>query len=342
MSTPRHLHPKVKLVWFLPTVIGLLVVWLVVATVLFLAQPDVPVLGFSRVIFAPLLLLFMLVFIGGPVYAYHHIEYMSFTYELAETEFIIRQGVFTRDTIVIPYNRIGFSLIRVYREQITNETQNTAGSELLSQLKWPIEYMFVGLQPAWNTSVIVNTTAASTVGTSTTTVSPNPTFQSPSTAAIGNLNAWRDWHRMSRQVDAQFTGYIGGLGGALDIMQYGLSPERYWLPVSTADSLSLVAHGITIYDTFQDLFFSSYLPYNYGGAALNTPNDQGAFFINFALFPRSYQPSGHLNISRARETYLNWTTQYVSSNSSVYLIVVAVAINFLLISDGSAVLRYST
>ncbi len=115
-----------------------------------------------------------------------------------------------------------------------------------------------------------------------------------------------------------------------------------WLPVSTVDTLSLQAHGITIFDQFQDIFYSEYLPYQFGGAALNTPEDHGAFFVNMALFPRSYQPSGHLNISRARETYLSWTTSYISSKTPTDPIVVAVAINFLLISDGSAVLRYST
>jgi hypothetical protein len=61
-----------------------------------------------------------------------------------------------------------------------------------------------------------------------------------------------------------------------------------------------------------------------------------------ALVPRSYQPSGHLNISRARETYLKFTTSYVSNKTPADLLAVAVAINFLLITDGSAVLRYST
>jgi hypothetical protein len=61
-----------------------------------------------------------------------------------------------------------------------------------------------------------------------------------------------------------------------------------------------------------------------------------------ALFPRSYQPSGHLNISRARETYLQWTSSYVTASTPADLFAIAVAINFLLITDGSAVLRYST
>ena len=244
--------------------------------------------------------------------------------------------------------RIGFSLIRVYREQQSRQNQSTSGSELMSQLKWPVEYMYVGLRPAWN------------IADPVPAVGPNSGTQLPQTATSVNYNSWRDWHRMTRQVDAQFTGSIGGLssmaasgggnGGtagtnsinSVNTPITAMTPDFYWLPVSTADSLSLQAHGITIFDSFQDIFYSEYMPYHYGGAALNTPNDHGAFFVNMALFPRSYQPSGHLNISRARETYLNWSTSYITSNSTADLIVVAVAINFLLISDGSAVLRYST
>ncbi len=47
-------------------------------------------------------------------------------------------------------------------------------------------------------------------------------------------------------------------------------------------------------------------------------------------------------MSRAREFYLNWTTRYVDSTTPADLLAVAIAINFLLITDGSAVLRYST
>jgi hypothetical protein len=50
------------------------------------------------------------------------------------------------------------------------------------------------------------------------------------------------------------------------------------------------------------------------------------------LFPRSYQPSGHLNISRARETYVQWTTSYVSAATPADMLAVAIAINFLLMS----------
>lgn len=112
--------------------------------------------------------------------------------------------------------------------------------------------------------------------------------------------------------------------------------------VPTLDSISVTAHGIPIYNDFPNMFFNSYQSYQYGGPNINTPTDVGALMINFCLYPGTYQPSGHINISRAREFYIQYASSVISSNVRGVLVVVAVAINFLLISDGSAVLRYST
>ena len=225
--------------------------------------------------------------------------------------------------------RIGFSLIRVYRQHTQRCNQDSSDEKLLSQLKWPIEYMFVGLRPVWN---IKDTT----VGTG-------------GIVNGGNQNQWRDWHRLTRMVDATCdevtlaempTEDSPAPSATSKISQ--VIPDQYYLPVPTVDSLSLTSHGIVIFDGFNDTFFNQYMPFHYGGQALVTPDDPGALFVNMALFPRSYQPSGHLNVSRARETYLKWTTSYVSAKTPADLLAVAVAINFLLITDGSAVLRYST
>ncbi len=102
----RHLDPKVKWVWFLPQAALLAALWLMAVIALFVFGAESPLLGLSRPMFALLLLLFITIFIACPVYAYHHMEYMSFTYELGEKELFIRQGIFTRDTVVIPYERI--------------------------------------------------------------------------------------------------------------------------------------------------------------------------------------------------------------------------------------------
>ena len=111
----------------------------------------------------------------------------------------------------------------------------------------------------------------------------------------------------------------------------------------TVNRLSITAHGIDIYKEMPGTFFHSYTPYTYGGHNVKAPEDPGALMVTFCLYPGSYQPSGHVNVSRAREFYLRyWSEGAVSTEDPADLIVVASAINFLLISDGSAVLRYST
>jgi hypothetical protein len=222
--------------------------------------------------------------------------------------------------------RIGFSLIRVYRQQVNRE-QVAADSVLLTQLKWPIEYMFVGLRPTFNIS---NT----------------------------NPNQYRDWHRLTLQSDnvletvAQSNSSLvidntvafNAVTPFHKFTSSRESVEKIYFPTSTltVDTLQVQAHGINIFDVIGQGFFRDYETWTFGGPNINTPEDEGAYLVNFCLYPGTYQPSGHINVSRAREFYLNFTSSYVSASSNADLIVVATAINFLLISDGSAVLRYST
>ncbi len=110
----------------------------------------------------------------------------------------------------------------------------------------------------------------------------------------------------------------------------------------TLDTITLKAHGVPIYNTFPTKFFNAYVPFHYGGPNITTPTDCGAMMVTFNLYPGTYQPSGHINISRAREFYLDYTSSIIDGSTNGTLIVVAKAINFLLIADGSAVLRYST
>ncbi len=108
----------------------------------------------------------------------------------------------------------------------------------------------------------------------------------------------------------------------------------------TVDSVTIKAHGIPIYNNFNQKFYNAYLPYHFGGPNVNVPKDTGALFIPFCLYPGSYQPSGHINVSRAREFYLEYSSSVVDTNTPGTLVVAASAINFLLISDGSAKLLW--
>jgi hypothetical protein len=255
--------------------------------------------------------------------------------------------------------RISFTLIRVYRQQ---QIRCTGPDEkLLSQIKWPVEYMMVGMRPIWNvsgtagTSTVTphkndtgaNTTAAA--GAAHVVPAAGTTAAVDSTKVIGNETKYRDWHRFSYNLDCQVqdavnvTGKFGANGAVSQTVVTGrIAPLVYHTPVSTVDALSVTTHGILIYDQFGDMMFNQYLPYHFGGSIINTPEDTGVMFINMALYPGQQQPSGHINVSRARETYIKVWTTYASSATPCELFVVAVCINFLLISDGSAVLRFST
>jgi len=137
---------------------------------------------------------------------------------------------------------------------------------------------------------------------------------------------------------------LAGAADGFTIHQGEITPDKYYLPVPTVDTFGMTSHGVQIYDAqFPDTFYNQYLPYQYGGAKITSPDDCGVLFVNMALYPRAFnQPSGYLNLSRARETYVKWVSSYASSSTPVECVVVAVALNFLLISDGSAVMRYST
>ena len=53
----------------------------------------------------------------------------------------------------------------------------------------------------------------------------------------------------------------------------------------TLNSLTIKAHGISIYDNFPSSFFNAYTAYHYGGPNINVPEDCGACFVPFCLYP---------------------------------------------------------
>jgi hypothetical protein len=248
------------------------------------------------------------------------------------TQRILNMNLYINNIFLLPeihdiyIKRIGFTLIRLYKYQIQRETIAT-DQVLLSQLKYPVESMFVGMRPVVN-------------------IDPN------------NPNTYRDWHRMTQIVDNVIEGAANASSDFItdDTVAWNaaniahktttsmIQNQRIVVPtpVTTVDTLELKVHGIDIYQQFDQQFFRDYLPYTFGGANIVSSEDPGAYMINFAFYPGTYQPSGHMNVSRAREFYLIFTSSYVAAATPADLIVIASAINFLLISDGSAVLRYTT
>jgi hypothetical protein len=115
----------------------------------------------------------------------------------------------------------------------------------------------------------------------------------------------------------------------------------YYSEVPTVTNLTLKAQGIVIFTESPAIFYNSYIPYRYG-STFKTPKDQGLYMINFNFNPNEYQPSGYLNVSRTREFYVSYNSTVITSSAKAELIAMADCINFVLIVDGSAQLRYIT
>jgi hypothetical protein len=226
--------------------------------------------------------------------------------------------------------RIGFSLIRIHRNQTVNLCVNES-EVLLSAFKFPIEYFFVGLRPATNLSDVTKNDTDWNQFTWQT--SQSVTSSSNSSYPLTTDSFAVDANHFSTNVHTQ-TG----------TQSFMTDQFTYRWPTRTIDTLAVTAHGISMYNAYNAAFFQNYVPMQYGGDNIVTAEDEGVLMVNFCLYPGTYQPSGHINVSRSREFHVTYTSSVVGGSvvTSADLVAEGSAINFLLISDGSAVLRYST
>jgi len=213
--------------------------------------------------------------------------------------------------------RIGFNLVRVHRRQLNRIVDATNGELLLNSIKWPVEHIYFGFRPA---------------------------TQSVASASLKYLDGW---HMFAEAVPV--SAGISVVGGGTYVTNPLTVQYTKYLPL--VNQVSFTAHGISIYNEIPANFFNQYIPFAYGDR-VNTPDDPGAYMVTFNLYPHEYQPSGHINFSRAREFYVkfddtvsgavrNLGTPVDSTNTADFM-GSACALNFLLVSDGSAILRYTT
>jgi hypothetical protein len=128
--------------------------------------------------------------------------------------------------------------------------------------------------------------------------------------------------------------------GKTNAQQYisAINMTKYYAESDIIDSLNLTVSGVDLFPVNPLNLYTSYLPYTTPG--VNTPDEQGLAFFNLALRPDLNDPSGHLNASKNREIYLNYTSSEIDDNNRAQLIVVAQAINFLIIKDQTVALRF--
>lgn len=217
-------------------------------------------------------------------------------------------------------NRIGFNLITLFKEEISCAKDSNCTTVNINQLKWPTEYIHISDYLAENVD-----------------------NRLPS--------AGRTWHRCGKITTEDTSEYdtlpTRRQNGAVNIFETHrfASKIRY-----TSHTQNIVQNlGVYIYDSpffckhNTREFYADYLPFTYSNGTINCDTDAHApIFITFANMPGIYQPTGFVNLSKNKNMYLELTYGVdFDSRNKVFLHSVANARNFILIADGSCIVRFS-
>lgn len=206
--------------------------------------------------------------------------------------------------------RVGFSLIRVHRRQMKILNMATA-SILMDQLKYPAEYLYAGFRDRANSE---------------------------------NFDQWHLFGRARTRTDSTELITPGAIWNAdLGMCQLVC---RTATETSSLDPIvsnfKLTAHGIDLYPNIPASFFNTYLPQRYfAGTTVVAPEDTSAYLATFCLYPGKFNPSGYYNLSAARELYLTYGSESISSENAAELVVSMSALNFLIRKGDKVHLRYA-
>jgi hypothetical protein len=230
---------------------------------------------------------------------------------------ILTMDLYTRNIYVSPEVNDVFMLhkdiilMRLHRRHIQTLT-DPFGEILLSQLKYPIEYMHFGFRPD------------------------------------SNLLDFFAWNKFSIVTNEQFPRPVvvpGALPGTFVVVVRQANVPNLQAVV---DTVGFKLSGNVIYPLTPVTLFKDHIPLSMPVTIANlisNNDDFGTYFLSFCHFPGMFDPSGHFNNSTGREFYL----QYESSanrigqgTSAVKLYTSAKCLNFMYIDGFTMRIKYIT
>ena len=209
-------------------------------------------------------------------------------------------------------SRIGFNLIRVHKRH-TCHIQHVKDLYHMSQLKYPAEYLIVGVRDKNN---LLDPDRWWLMGT-----------PSPRTNEYKLLVPAVIWN-------------------PLQIAQLVVREAR---EISTLESfvktLEIKEHTIRVIPPLGETFYNAYSPIRYiDNNMLVSPSDSSVLLINFCLYPGKFNPSGSFNLSAGRELYINLEVKDFAQpllSGRAEMLVFMSALNFLIRRGDKLHLRYS-
>lgn len=201
-------------------------------------------------------------------------------------------------------SKLGFTLIRTHLQIKKILNKNNDDVSLASELKYPIEDLCIYARPNINES------------------------------GIDSLNLW---HKNSIQVLRNIKVPI--IFNSNNTDQLGINNITYYEDTPLFNSFRFSIDTTSIYGGNPPLFYQSYVPL-VSGKTINS-NNNNIYYLSFNLYPKKFQPSSYINMSRSRNIAFEYSSNLLEAWSPVNLYIHATAINFLVYNNNTAMLNFS-
>jgi hypothetical protein len=208
-------------------------------------------------------------------------------------------------------SRIGMTLARVHRRQ-TNPLQAPSGAFLLDQLKFPAEYLMVGMRDR---------------------------------ALANDFDRW--WLMGMRTPKTRSTklvvpAIVWNAGLLVNQLVVREAVEQSTLDSFTT-GIGVTAHGITMHPMAPALFYNAYKPIRYvENSMIVSPIDTSEFLVTFCLYPGAHNPSGYYNLSAGREMYIQYSTRDAADVAGrCEMVITMSSLNFLIRRGDAVSLAFS-
>jgi hypothetical protein len=209
-----------------------------------------------------------------------------------------------QDILDLFISKLGFTLIRTHINIKKILNTNNDSIPLASELKYPIEDLCIYARPDINES------------------------------GIDSLNLW---HKNSIQVLRNIK--VPVIFNSNNVEQLGINNISYYNETPIFNRFRFAIDNSSLYGGNPTLFYQSYVPLVSGNYI--SSNNNNIYYLAFNLYPKKFQPSSYINMSRSRNITFEYSSNLVESWSPVNLYIHATAINFIIYNNETAMLNFS-
>ena len=200
--------------------------------------------------------------------------------------------------------RLGFILVRIHK-RISTILNKNKDKILLPELKFPMESLYLYFRPSINET------------------------------GLDNLQTW--YKNAILDLNYIQTPVIYDNAGTKTI---GYNSIKYYQESHVVNNIKLNINNTSTYSFNSVNLYDSYLPYISDKNVITSNNN--IYYLPFSFYESDNQPCGYLNLSKSREIYLDYESTKIEQYTPVKLYIYAKTINFLLITQNSANLKYIT